>query len=152
MLTIEFIESRIARIPFSGCWLWLGAVVESGYGQIDVQGKFVRAHRAVYEVLVGPIPVGAYLLHRCDVPSCVNPSHLYAGDQKRNIQDAIERGRFRAGWHNAEKTHCNRGHELNEENTGYNAKRHRFCKACHCATVKRYQRRQKEASIARLPG
>jgi len=144
MPTLDFIESRIERIPFSGCWVWTGAAVEDGYGQISVDGAFKRAHRVVYELLVGPIPRGAKLLHRCDVPACVNPAHLYPGTQKRNVADCIERGRFRAGWHNAEKTHCSRGHEFTEANTGRHATGHRFCKACQCATVMRYQLRKRE--------
>ena len=142
----EFIESRIERIPFSGCWLWTGAVVKDGYGQVSIGGTFKRAHRVVFEMLGGAIPAGAYLLHRCDVPACVNPAHLYVGTQKRNVADCIERGRFRSGVHNAAKTHCKRGHELNEANTGHHATGHRFCKACHVLTVLRYQQRKKASA------
>lgn len=126
----------------------MGTTVEHGYGQLCVAGAYKRAHRVVYEMLVGPIPTGAYLLHRCDVPACVNPAHLYPGTQKQNMADCIERGRFRAGWHNAAKTRCSRGHEFNEANTGYQATGHRFCKPCHVATVMRYQKRQKESHRA----
>jgi len=144
MPTIDFIESRIERIPFSGCWLWMGATVEDGYGQIQVGRQFKRAHRVVYELLVGPIPERAHLLHRCDVPGCVNPAHLYPGTPKRNMADCIERGRFRAGWQNAEKTHCKRGHAFDETNTSYDAKGYRHCKKCDCAKVIRCQQRKRE--------
>ncbi|HEX5128099.1 MAG TPA: HNH endonuclease [Usitatibacter sp.] len=143
MLTEQFIESRVERIPFSGCWIWTGATVADGYGQVLVDGTYKRAHRAVYERLVGSIPSGAYLLHRCDVPCCVNPAHLYPGTQKRNVADCIERGRFRSGQHNAAKTHCRLGHEFNAANTGRHASGHRFCKTCQSLTVLRYQARKR---------
>ena len=152
MPTLDFIESRIQRIPFSGCWVWMGAVVESGYGQVQIGKHFKRAHRVVYELLIGPIPKGANVLHRCDVPSCVNPAHLYPGTQKQNVADCIERGRFRSGWQNAEKTHCLRGHAFDEANTGFYATGHRYCKACHCATVIRYQKRKRENARADVQG
>jgi hypothetical protein len=145
MPTPDDIESRIERIPFSGCWLWMGATVQKGYGQLQIGGKFKRAHRVVFEMLRGQIPEGLNLLHHCDVPCCVNPDHLYPGTQKQNTADAIARGRFRAGWHNAAKTHCSRGHEFTKANTGHHATGHRFCRACHSLTVRRYQQRTKGA-------
>src|SRR3990167_3193996 len=33
--------------------------------------------------------------HHCDVRNCINPSHLYAGNQADNIQDCVRRGRHR---------------------------------------------------------
>jgi hypothetical protein len=41
----------------------------------------------------GPVPVGLYVLHTCDNRACCNPKHVYAGTQKRNHQDSVERGR-----------------------------------------------------------
>ena len=44
---------------------------------------------------VGPIPDGKMVLHKCDVPYCINPEHLYIGDAKQNILDCISRGRWK---------------------------------------------------------
>jgi hypothetical protein len=75
------------------CWLWTAGTTHSGYGSIRVKGKALRAHRVAYEMLVGPIPEGAVLMHSCDTPACCNPAHLSIGSQRENIHDAIEKGR-----------------------------------------------------------
>lgn len=51
-------------------------------------------HRVAYEAAYGPVPAGLLVLHRCDVPACVEATHLYAGTNQRNMQDASERGRL----------------------------------------------------------
>jgi len=82
-----------------GCWLWTGAVDRDGYGRIrgSTYGAhwFKFAHRASYEHYIGPIPLNKQVLHKCDVPRCINPNHLYLGDPARNGLDKKERGRAR---------------------------------------------------------
>lgn len=89
-----------------GCWLWTASVDRKGYGKITVRTgektKWVIAHRAVYELLVGPIPEGMHLLHHCDNPLCVNPSHMFIGTNDDNIRDMIAKGRNNKG----EDQHC----------------------------------------------
>jgi hypothetical protein len=81
-----------------GCWLWTGSVTKSGgYGQLSVNGKPVRAHRFIYELLHGPIPVGMRVCHTCDNPPCVRPDHLFLGTPKDNTHDMIRKGRNRLG-------------------------------------------------------
>lgn len=58
----------------NGCWLFDGSADD--YGSVYAHGEKVPAHRFVYEVLVGPIPTGHVLHHRCLTPGCVNPRHL----------------------------------------------------------------------------
>lgn len=53
-----------------------------------------KAHRVSYEMRHGPIPDGLNILHDCDNPNCVNPSHLKAGTQQENMRDASLRGRL----------------------------------------------------------
>ena len=60
----------------TGCWEWQTGTAPSGYGIARVNGRSVRAHRAVYEALVGPIPNGFVLDHICRNKICVNPAHL----------------------------------------------------------------------------
>lgn len=84
---------KYERIPFSGCWLWTGGVTWNGYGRIRVNGQYRQAHRFSWESHVGAIPNGLYVCHRCDVPACVNPAHLFVGTAKDNAHDCIEKGR-----------------------------------------------------------
>ena len=79
----------------SSCWVWCGPLTGKGYGQIyDSRVKRGRTtHRISYEVHTGPIPAGKMVLHECDNPACVNPAHLTLGDNAKNMQDMISRGR-----------------------------------------------------------
>lgn len=53
-------------------------------------------HRAVYEFLVGPIPVGQVLDHLCRVKACVNPRHLEPVTQNENMRRGyLARGKMR---------------------------------------------------------
>jgi hypothetical protein len=90
---IERFERLIERIPQSGCWIWMGSVDRRGYGRFSPHRIARKAHRVAYELFVGPIPPRMGILHSCDIPSCVNPSHLRPGTQRDNTLDAIRRGR-----------------------------------------------------------
>lgn len=79
--------------PMSGCWLWDSSLSSRGYGVIKRNYKKIKAHRAAYELFVGEIPVGLFVLHKCDVPSCVNPDHLFLGTNSDNMQDMLKKGR-----------------------------------------------------------
>jgi len=77
----------------SGCWLWNGALWRDGYGRILINKVGMAAHRVSYRTFVGPIPEGAHVLHKCDVPMCINPQHLTIGDHKTNMRDMAAKGR-----------------------------------------------------------
>jgi hypothetical protein len=89
----ERIELASMPIAECGCWIWMAAVGVRDYGQIKVDGRAMRAHRASWVAHNGPIPDGLHVLHKCDVTSCVNPDHLFLGTHKENMRDMLRRGR-----------------------------------------------------------
>lgn len=79
-----------------GCWLWTGNTDSYGYGRINrggSDGKHLSTHRVSWEMARGPIPEGLMVLHRCDVPACVRPDHLFTGDASANSHDMVFKGR-----------------------------------------------------------
>lgn len=122
------------------CWEWTGAIQGQGYGHFKREGRWQRAHRAVYELLVGPIPDGLDLDHTChtDDPTCaggryclhrrcVRPDHLEPVTCKVNLR----RGR-RVGAQVA-ATHCPMGHPYSGDNLYIQMKKSgpgRQCRRC----------------------
>lgn len=49
---------------------------KAGYCRVILNGKTVRAHRAMYEQEIGPIPRGMQIDHLCNQTDCINPDHL----------------------------------------------------------------------------
>ncbi len=102
MNLITRFESKIKLIPETGCWIWTACLDRDGYGRITVyqpNKKSVGAHRFSWEWYKGPIPDGLCILHKCDVPACVNPNHLFLGTSIDNNKDrdSKQRGRWAAG-------------------------------------------------------
>lgn len=86
------------------CWEWTACQLPHGYGQLSKDGKKgLRAHRVAWEDANGPIPDGMNVLHRCDNPPCVRPSHLFLGTQKDNMHDASVKSRIRVPAFKGEK-------------------------------------------------
>jgi hypothetical protein len=79
------------------CWLWTAHRVPNGYGKFMLRGAGMWAHRIAWELTHGPIPSGMHVCHRCDVPSCVNPAHLFLGTATDNQRDSVAKGRHIRG-------------------------------------------------------
>lgn len=131
------------------CWPWKNGLNSDGYGTINIAGRTRPATRVVYETLVGPIPPGMQLDHRCHSDdltcpggrcphrSCVNPLHLEPVAARVNTL----RGRGPTSA-NARKTHCPQGHPYTEENTRL-VQGKRNCRECQRAADRRYKARKK---------
>lgn len=91
---VERFEKNVHPEPMSGCFLWGASTNPDGYGRLRVAMKLVQAHRFAYERAYGPI-CGKCVLHKCDVPSCVNPNHLFLGTRNENNKDMKAKGRVR---------------------------------------------------------
>lgn len=82
MPTLNDVAHLIDRGGADGCWLWLGFINPDGYGRVTFRRRQVgykqmlRAHRFVYERLVGGVRDDMVLHHKCGVRACVNPDHL----------------------------------------------------------------------------
>jgi hypothetical protein len=118
--------SKYEPVTESGCWIWMAASTVDGYGIFTINRKLIYAHRFSYEFFVGPIPLKMFVCHQCDVPSCVNPSHLFLGTNGDNVRDSVRKGRN----HNHSKTHCKRGHELTGDNVRHLTSGSRLCREC----------------------
>lgn len=59
-----------------------------------VDGLEEGAHRISWKLHGGTIPNGMLVCHRCDVPACVRPDHLFVGTQSDNLRDAFRKGRL----------------------------------------------------------
>lgn len=118
-------EAKHTPEPNSGCWLWTGADMPSGYGQIWFRGRRRNAHRASYEFFNGEVARGCEVHHVCNTRACVNPSHLVAVTHRINmrVSDALMGV-------NARKTHCKRGHAFDVTNTYVTPGGARNCRKC----------------------
>lgn len=87
-----------------GCWPWLGAKTQDGYGKAvltsrtsGVKEARAHAHRVAYELTHGTIPEGMLVCHHCDNPPCVRPDHLFLGSQADNNRDRDAKNRNAKG-------------------------------------------------------
>jgi hypothetical protein len=93
--TQHYIEHRASPEALTGCWLWTGQLDKNGYGQYRTakDSKWFKAHRVSYEVFKGAIPEDHHVLHKCDTPCCVNPTHLFTGTHQDNVHDCVRKNR-----------------------------------------------------------
>ena len=95
------VEARFLE-DSNGCWIFQGGRTQRGYGRWSVTDestgrRVYAAHRSMWTIHFGTIPVGLQVLHKCDVKPCINPDHLYLGTAADNTRDALERGQILAG-------------------------------------------------------
>lgn len=143
--------------PPGECWLWTGTRNRDGYGVVnDGTGRKRKAHRVVYELLVGPIPGGRDLDHTCHNGSgceggplcahrrCCNPGHLEPVAPAANIA----RGES-SGARAVRTDRCHRGHDLTDPaNLKPNARGVRQCRECIRENARRKYRGAREDGLS----
>lgn len=123
----------LAALPRDNCLNWPGYLDSCGYGKW--LGR--PAHRVVYEAVVGAVPPGLELDHRCRNRACVNPAHLEPVTHAENMARSSV----------ATKKTCKNGHPFDDANTYNRPRGGRDCRACGVDRTRRYiQRRLARAS------
>ena len=131
---INRIKNKYLVDQKTGCWTWIASNRE-GYPLIWHNKKMERAHRVVYQILIGSIQSGLYLDHLCRNKLCINPDHLEPVTPRINTLRGLLPEKSRA--RHANQTHCKHGHEYKND-TVYHLRqfkngvwyRQRVCKKC----------------------
>lgn len=95
--SLEIMWKHIDRDGPNGCWIWTGGVNNMGYGKMKFGTKIMAVHRLVYQLAHGFIKPRDWCLHKCDTPRCVNPEHIFLGDDSANMADKVAKGRQTRG-------------------------------------------------------
>jgi hypothetical protein len=97
----------------NGCWEWQGARNEKGYGTVFYNSKPFMCHRLMFKLFKDELK-NLIVCHHCDNPCCCNPSHLFLGTHKENINDCINKGRSKV----FEKKHIAHNAKLSKKEAG----------------------------------
>ena len=102
---VPFLERLLRRLKPgpNGCLEWQGSTTWKGYGHIGRGAPdkgLISTHRAMWEIVFGPIPEGLCVLHTCDNPPCCEPTHLWLGTHIDNLADRVAKGRSAQGERN----------------------------------------------------
>lgn len=95
VMSRDLLDKFSELVTETGCRIWTGCI-SNGYGVIRAGGRLWDAHRASI-ALEGHEVDGKCVLHKCDTPSCINPSHLFLGNRTENAADRDRKGRVRHG-------------------------------------------------------
>ena len=96
-------DGPTVRPELGPCWLWTGGLSQ-GYGLLRIGGRAIRASRVSWILANRRYPNGPLIMHACDNPPCVNPSHLTPGTHHENSQDMVMKGRWVNGAQKRERT------------------------------------------------
>lgn len=88
----ELLYSQIV-ITSSGCWEFQGHLTDQRYGRVRRGHTLWRAHRLSFKLAFGDFDLSLDVLHSCDNPPCINPAHLFLGDDADNVKDRERKGR-----------------------------------------------------------
>lgn len=139
--TAEWMKSQTVAVPCpmpvlaGDCWIWRRAKTVDGYGRISIHGRDVVAHRAMFEIVNGPVACWLTLDHLCRNRACINPAHQEPVTQQVNI----ERGFSPSAVAHREMV-CQRGHPLTPSSGRMR------CKVCLAARQRDWYARHRKSS------
>jgi hypothetical protein len=141
-LTLQVAWHQVERfwdaVDASGdCWIYGGRHDRKGYGRVAFtiagEPRQFYAHRFAWLILIGDLePADMTLDHRCRVPACVNPAHLYPETRAANSMLG-----HTPPARNRRATECLRGHVFSPENTRVDNFGSRRCRECDRARKRR---------------
>lgn len=130
----ERFAMKVEQSAFSDCVIWLGAQDGHGYGQINVNGMPIKAHRIAWQLQRGEIPADLTIDHLCTNRLCQNVEHL-------ELVTRAENGR-RGSATKGRKLACVNGHPFNRDTDKWKP-----CRICRREANRRYRLRLKERSL-----
>lgn len=140
------------KLESSACWNWIASrrgIMK--YGSFWFDNFNQNAHRVSWSLHCGPIPEGLWVLHHCDNPQCVRPSHLFIGNHTDNMHDCHEKGRNSFYQKYGLRNHCSKGHPYEPSTLYIDPIGGRVCKICRRITEKRKRERRKHALQPKEP-
>lgn len=84
---------RLVHAELGPCWEWNGLLDKGGYGRVWDGERVQAAHRLAYMTWIGPLSPSLHACHRCDNRICINPAHLFPGDDTTNMADMVTKNR-----------------------------------------------------------
>lgn len=81
----------------TGCRIWNSGTNNRGYASVKVNGVPWNAHRYIGLSLAGRLDADSEVevIHTCDSPACLEPTHLGVADTSTNMQDCYSKDRHR---------------------------------------------------------
>lgn len=86
----EHLRSKLVEDE-NGCWVYTGGRRGKNYGNYWMEGENRYAHRAAYDLFVGPIPEDGFIHHKCSNRLCCNPEHLQCTTWDANLAEMLSR-------------------------------------------------------------
>jgi hypothetical protein len=147
--TVRYVDGRVRRYPSR---VLRTATDSGGYQTVHLcngRDKTARIHCLVAEAFIERTEDYELVRHLNGDPSDNRVQNLAWGTSSENARDTVRHGRNRQ----AVKTHCARGHEFDEANTGYRKGRGgrcRYCRACLREDGRRiyWAKKQRETTAA----
>lgn len=140
-------RSKLSPPNERGCILWRGTMSGIGYGQFWLRRKAVLAHRVAVWISGRETAKGMHVDHLCRTPACVNPDHLEVVTPRENHLRGVGIGAL-----NVIKTHCPKGHPLEDGNLDRYALKsgRRACQTCMRQRCREYHWKNRERRIAQM--